>query len=484
MTQHTSHIIYNQRMTSTNVKRALYRSLLRSVRPFTPAYASQSDGNAKALPALLHRSWISSTSPTPIEREENRCLVTQQSTDSSTLFHTLLIEAMHGGDDSKSKRFLDSDEVEGHATLGPWMRFPSQINPTDETLVALIRREFRRPVEAHTHTVQTRINCAFQAMYQLNQKLSWAEKLSADTARGTTNEKVRPAEGVKRINAKNAFQAGAYLVAHPLQTGYFSKTVVVILDHSEEGGTYGLIINRSKEKTFQEILEVDEMPEKLVESFGDNQMRDGGPVHVSIQMMYSCSPNEEAQYALGGSVLPFVAGDYDSSFSDSNSEMSSTAMSGPTSIAGSITVTTSDGINMTTPEIAEDKIETQAMHSDEAIFFRGNVGRASELVLEGSSANETGDGNKRLNSHDFSFFSGSSVWESGQLESEIERGFWLAASGPPTVALSGECDGFRGPQLWLSMMSALGEGEVHLAQLLMNDDGNSPNGKPCDVTDS
>mmetsp|Transcript_14153 Transcript_14153/g.21743 ORF Transcript_14153/g.21743 Transcript_14153/m.21743 type:complete len:450 (+) Transcript_14153:14-1363(+) len=446
-------------MTSTSVKRALYRSLLRSVRPFTPIYASQSlDGNTKALPALLYRSWVSSMMPTPEEREEKRCHLTQQSADSSTLFHSLLIEAMVGD---------------------AWMRFPLQIDSADETLVTLIRREFRRPVEAHTHTVKARVDCAFQALCQLNQKLSWAETLSAHAAKDKINTKVRPAEGVRRINAKNAFQAGAYLIAHPLQTGYFSKTVVVILDHSEEGGTYGLIINRSKEKTFQEILQVDGMPEKLVESFGKNEMRDGGPVHVSIQMMYSCSPDEEAQYALGGSVLPFVAEDYDCSFSDSNSVSSSTKTSAA-AIAGRITVTSD---NLTSPEALKDEIQTQAMHSDEAIFFRGNVGRASELVLEGSSANEneTGDGNKRLNSHDFSFFSGSSVWESGQLESEIERGFWLTASGPPTIALSGEYDDFRGQQLWLSMLSALGEAEGDLARLLINDDGNSPNGKACDV---
>ena len=49
-------------------------------------------------------------------------------------------------------------------------------------------------------------------------------------------------------------KCGNYLVAHPLMTGYFARSVIVLLDHTPEstdnssdeqkGGTYGLIVNR------------------------------------------------------------------------------------------------------------------------------------------------------------------------------------------------------------------------------------------------
>ena len=83
-------------------------------------------------------------------------------------------------------------------------------------------------------------------------------------------------DGIHDIVHENArpssiLQCGTYLIAHPLMTGYFAKSVIVILDHAEEdenkdnpakteggevegeesssdgsggGGTYGIIINR------------------------------------------------------------------------------------------------------------------------------------------------------------------------------------------------------------------------------------------------
>lgn len=47
---------------------------------------------------------------------------------------------------------------------------------------------------------------------------------------------------------------------------------------------------------------------------------------------------------------------------------------------------------------------SQALHSDEAIFFKGNVGRASQLI---SGDDDDDNFEKKLESEKFTFFSGS-----------------------------------------------------------------------------
>lgn len=107
----------------------------------------------------------------------------------------------------------------------------------------------------------------------------------------------------------------------------------------------------------------------------------------------------------------------------------------------------------------------------------------------------------RLDRHrDVVFFAGASTWSSGQLESEVERGYWLPCRGPVSVALTGVPNGRDGdetssepnsetgasPQrpksdLWLSMMAACGPDEAALANLLLVDDGEDDFGRPCDA---
>ena len=112
---------------------------------------------------------------------------------------------------------------------------------------------------------------------------------------------------------------------------------------------------------------------------------------------------------------------------------------------------------------------------------------------------------------DFTFFVGASVWTVGQLKREIEQGFWIPVRGPPNMAYSGMCEHQEfeeeeredeaeaddtneeamnkkkkaktrpKPDLWLSMLSAVGEHEAELAELVGQEDvGKDPNSKPCD----
>jgi len=333
------------------LQRALYRSLLRTARPYVPALYEQqhqdneheeksipavsisnipnSHHNSAVLPSLLHRSWLSSIDPTAgsesesdwdddydygddgISRHRRRNSVNNgdKIDDDVGLYYSLLVEYMSGGrckqsyngnnlgnvvlDESGGKdngigERSKEQVLKNISMSGPMMRFPSQISQKDMSLlVDMIRREFRLSAKQHAYTVDARMQCGFRTLAELNKKLSWYNNMLVHRRNSSEHCVDVVADGVKRISPQQVFQPGAYLVAHPLQTGYFAQTVVVILDHSEEGGTYGLVVNRSKGKTFQEVLQVDRMPKNFVDSFGTSIMRDGGPVHVSVQMMVS-----------------------------------------------------------------------------------------------------------------------------------------------------------------------------------------------------
>lgn len=445
------------------ITRTIYKSLLRIAKPFSSLKVGrdQLDVSPQVLSSLIYRSMESSRLLWN-EDHDNGENDKKSASDSEGLYFSLLAEFV-GETKSSARRKANvspnKNIYSSISALGPMMRFPSQIQEGADAMdiTDLIRREFRIPENEHAYNIQARIDCGFHVLSELGNKLAWYESMRAEAERSDHNNAV----DVKKI--RNGFKPGAYFVAHPLQTGYFEKTVIVILDHSDEGGTYGLVVNRSKQKSLQEVLQVDHFPQKLVESFGQNIVRDGGPVHVSIQMMYSCTADEEAQFALEGNVLPFVQ---DDNYASETTQLSS-----------------SEGLHI---HGNNTKPITPALQTDEAIFFRGNVSRASELISEQCDKSEgTNSLSRNLVSNDFVFFSGSSVWESGQLESEIERGFWISCSGPPSIALSGKClteDGneVQGPDLWAAMVGALGEGEAKLANLVMNDKTRHL-GSPSDV---
>lgn len=83
---------------------------------------------------------------------------------------------------------------------------------------------------------------------------------------------------------------------------------------------------------------------------------------------------------------------------------------------------------------------------------------------------------------------GASCWYPGQLEKEIREGCWLLCRGPPEMALTGVCEheqleeGESRPQadLWLSMMSAVGEHEATLAHLMETADEHDAYGGASD----
>ena len=415
------------------------------------------------------------------------------------------------------------------------MRFPSHVVANDDVnrLEEMVRKEFRAPslgewnacVVGETIAAQnqqpievsayfsdaSRREAAFLALRELNKKLIWAESMGMQLGRNRKEKDLLKAKRRYRQQAaKNVeilpkkspssyLRAGTFLVANPLLSGYFANTVIAILDHTEPhvatkndatdggnddglvegdqypsgGGTYGVIVNRlsfssipneagsPRPRVLREVLRPDCIPPILRRAFGDSIVREGGPVNVSVQMMHTASPDLEEELKLGGMVLPMV-------LSDDRDEQ-----------AG--------------------KVLSAAADSDSAVYFNSDLIKAAQSVIDG-----------KMERDDFTFFVGASVWTVGQLKREIEQGFWIPVRGPPNMAYSGMCEHQEFEEeekedeaeaddtneemnkkkkaktrpkadLWLSMLSAVGEHEAELAELVGQEDvGKDPNSKPCD----
>ena len=114
------------------------------------------------------------------------------------------------------------------------------------------------------------------------------------------------------------------------------------------GQTYGVIVNRvsiqnetGQNRTLKEVFREHMLPERLTDTFGDSVVREGGPVHVSLQMIHSLSnpASEQVDVAsnVGGTIIPTIT----------------------------------------------DGEESPALYSDRASYFRGNMYKIMSQVEDG-----------------------------------------------------------------------------------------------------
>lgn len=430
------------------VNRRLYRSLLKSAKAF------DDETRSPTLRCLIHRTGIEDDDWDEVLRNPPISDSDSEDEDPTPPHHQLF-------------RRLLREFISGKGTLGiRQMQFPSQCD-SELQLRDLIRREFRCNslkdtdwrdeeevvVPSSMYSEETRCEVAFLALREMNKKISWSERLRKEMI------KRHPHQAAKHVNRlpliPSAYlKPGAFLISHPHMKGYFRRTVICILDHqdseTEESslssyGTYGLVINRicaspqmNRNFTLQEVLKP--LPNDLLLAFGNSPVREGGPVNMSVQILHSvchpegadsCESGNSAEQ-IGGSLIPMIPG---------------------------------------------NESESTAVHTDRSVYYGGDALLAANAVVSG-----------QLDRNEISFFVGASCWSPGQLESEIERGFWLPCRGPPEIALFGVCQHDPSPKgevrpktdLWLSMLSACGDEEAELAHLLWNDDGEDEYSDACD----
>lgn len=321
---------------SSLVVRRLYRSLLRTTKPFTSP-----SPNARILNCLLHRTGIDdhigdweafvTEDPNPVTTEdrardlthsygvlENETNTVPANQTCPRLFRRLLREVVAGSQYGVRK-----------------LNFPSQVDPT--RLREIVRREFRDGSSSQSihFTNATRRQVAFTALRELNKKLSYFDDLQQ------ASPEISPAQAAANVSPlpfsppSSYLKPGAFLISHPhMNDSFFAKTVICILEDKSDmddsalkrsenpGQTYGLIINRvsintetGKTLTLEEAFEKHLLPGRLAEVFGDTMVREGGPVHVAIQMLHALSPTQEDKdaTAIGGSVIPTIPEDNESS---------------------------------------------------------------------------------------------------------------------------------------------------------------------------
>jgi hypothetical protein len=308
------------------VIRRLYRNLLRATKPFTAP-----SPDARVLNCLLQRTGIDdhigdwgafvASNPDEVDPQDQARDLTYsyskprkpEDTPShrtyQRLFRRLLRETV-AGDNAIRK-------------LG----VPSEVDTT--RLREIVRREFRNGPASEHFDNATRKQVAFTALRELNKKLSYFDQLQDDAPKQVPQQAAFHVSPLPIEPSSSYLQPGTFLVSHPyMNDSFFHKTVICILEHkaekelqggsgpfSDAGDTQGIIINRAcldpetgENRTLKAAFEQNSFPGKLSEIFGNTMVREGGPVHISLQMLHSAPSGEDDKNLsmIGGNLIPTI----------------------------------------------------------------------------------------------------------------------------------------------------------------------------------
>ncbi|TYZ58310.1 hypothetical protein PybrP1_004685 [[Pythium] brassicae (nom. inval.)] len=152
---------------------------------------------------------------------------------------------------------------------------PSSSKPS---LAQLVRETFRAN---DTTSPAAAIDAAFLALRALNDKLADAASVGVVDA-VTASAVSAPAVGgevpitIAGVNHADGVAAGLFLVSHPLLSGLFSRSVIVLTEHSQRGSR-GFIVNQPTTDTLMKAFKVHPM---ILRPFGSSKVRTGGPVRT------------------------------------------------------------------------------------------------------------------------------------------------------------------------------------------------------------
>ena len=376
----------------------LYRNLLRTARPFTGP-----SPNASVLTSLLHRSgvddhiqdWDAFVSKDDNKKDhyvDRARDLTQSYSATTTTTAAASNSSAHNNNNNNNNnnnrtyqrlfRRLLREVVTGTNGYGK-MVFPSMADTS--RLKSIIQREFRTSSNSASKHFDdaTRQKVAFTALRELHKKLSYFDWLKQNSPDPIAQQAAKRVSPLPLHPPASYLRPGVFLVSHPyMHDSYFSKCVICILEHkglkdnnnnnnssgddedsendetkdtgrknsrrssTPPGQTYGVIVNRVSlrndsggNRTLKDVFREHMLPERLAEVFGESVVREGGPVHVALQMIHSLSP-DDVNEDVGGTVIPFV----------------------------------SDG----------EEDESPALYSDRATYFQGNMFKTMSRVEKGT----------------------------------------------------------------------------------------------------
>ncbi|CEG42972.1 Protein of unknown function UPF0301 [Plasmopara halstedii] len=136
------------------------------------------------------------------------------------------------------------------------------------TLRQLVREEFRK-FQSSTGDVDG-IDTAFVALRALNDTIAEAKALRLPFEIPFDTDTLYDAQ-----SAENA-ASGMFLLAHPVLNGIFSRSVVILTEHTPEGSK-GFIVNKVMEKPLGRVFQV---PSRVTRAFATSTVHKGGPVSM------------------------------------------------------------------------------------------------------------------------------------------------------------------------------------------------------------
>jgi hypothetical protein len=95
--------------------------------------------------------------------------------------------------------------------------------------------------------------------------------------------------------------SGVFLLSHPLLSGMFRRSVVVLTEHGQQGSR-GFIVNHPTSKPVMQAFKVHP---RIMQAFGSSKVRVGGPVrtdHAEVQPSLVSPPFRQSPHA--HSLLP------------------------------------------------------------------------------------------------------------------------------------------------------------------------------------
>jgi len=284
--------------------------------------------------------------------------------------------------------------------LGP-QRYLYQPTGTVVSFVDLVRRESRAP---HPHyTVNTRVDAGFAAVRTLSSIWNHYTSIEYDTEGEYEDEDEDGNDGdgnegdvgnddahrggapggrqgddekqllTADVSLASAMCAGMLLVAHPMLQGPLHRSVVLVVEHTTRG-SYGLVINSSTDRMLKEAVK--NLPDDIARTFGGNAVAFGGMVR-RLAYIHNVP-------AVGGLPIPLCG----------------------------------------TPHFTGGQIE-------KAIEFLHDRDGGKSATAPSSASSVPIEKLRR-----FRFFAGCCLWDRGELQRDVDAGFWVPVCSQPDTVLA------------------------------------------------
>ena len=260
---------------------------------------------------------------------------------------------------------------------------------------------------------EERIDTAFLSLRELGNKIRWGEILGLPSLASSPTSSIRSWGGEPSAMVEGT-DPGTFLIAHPLLGDYFSRSVIFLTHGTCDSDTVGYIINSPPQLTKFKVTNewaarTGGYDESTVAGVVGNMVRIGGPQPVSAYDPLRNLGMLHRERWEGDEVMRDLGG---------------------------------DGIN----NLKEVGV------GGGRVYQNGDLDRC----ILGLSKGE-------IRPEDVALMTNVAVWRPGQLEMELERGFWIPCKADLNMVFEndGEGDfGVEGCDMWSTLMREMGYEEV------------------------